>query len=377
MRIIHTSDWQIGKVFRTFDREAEAVLQSERVEAISRIGMAAVENGATAVLVAGDIWDQAHVSDRTLSLPLERMRLFPAVEWHLIPGNHDPHTPGGPWARLLDREVPRNVRIHVEPVPVPLGDGSEAWLLPAPLTRRHALGDPTEAMDGMETPPGLLRIGLAHGSIRDFDSDGTGTRNRIATDRATTTRLDYLALGDWHGQVRIDDRTWYSGTPEADRFGRDDVGRALLVELSPPGGSSIVTSIETGRFRWVSMEETVHGAGDLDGLEAALRRLDDSPQRVVLDLSVTGTLSLAARSDFDRRVRSGVAAAFAACRIDDSGLAVEPTADDLDAIDHAGFVRAAADRLRETAAGPASMARETAALALRELWVLHAREEGR
>jgi DNA repair exonuclease len=130
MRIIHTSDWQIGKVFRTFDREVEAVLQSERVEAISRIGGAAVENGAAAVVVAGDVWDQAHVSDRTLSLPLERMRLFPGVEWHLVPGNHDPHTPGGPWARLLERGLPGNVRIHVEPVPVPVGDGNEAWLLP-------------------------------------------------------------------------------------------------------------------------------------------------------------------------------------------------------------------------------------------------------
>lgn len=377
MRIIHTSDWQIGKVFRTFDREVEAVLQSERVEAISRIGGAAVENGAAAVVVAGDVWDQAHVSDRTLSLPLERMRLFPGVEWHLVPGNHDPHTPGGPWARLLERGLPGNVRIHVEPVPVPVGDGNEAWLLPAPLTRRHVLGDPTEAMDGMETPPGLLRIGLAHGSIRDFDSDGTGTRNRIATDRAATSRLDYLALGDWHGQIRIDDRTWYSGTPECDRFGRDDVGRALLVEMSRPGDTPTVRSIETGRFRWVSVERTIHGAADLDGLEAALRRVDESLHRVVLDLTVTGTLSLAARSDFDLRVRSGVAAAFAACRIDDSGLTVEPTAEDLDAIDHAGFVRAAADRLRELAGGPAGSLRDTAALALRELWVLHAREEGK
>ena len=111
MRIIHTSDWQIGKVYRTFDPKAEAVLQSERVEVVTRLGQAALENGAAAVLVAGDVWDQAHVSDRTLSLPLERMRLFPTVEWHLIPGNHDPHAPGGPWARLLERGLPRNVRI--------------------------------------------------------------------------------------------------------------------------------------------------------------------------------------------------------------------------------------------------------------------------
>ena len=37
-------------------------------------------------------------------------------------------------------------------------------------------------------------------------------------DRAGHAAQDYLALGDWHGTRRIDARTWYSGTPEHDRF---------------------------------------------------------------------------------------------------------------------------------------------------------------
>ena len=46
------------------------------------------------------------------------------------------------------------------------------WLLPAPLAHRLNLDDPTEAFDAMETPGARLRIGLAHGSIRDFGSRG-------------------------------------------------------------------------------------------------------------------------------------------------------------------------------------------------------------
>jgi hypothetical protein len=91
------------------------------------------------------------------------------------------------------------------------------------LTHRHNLDDPTILFDMMATPGARLRIGLAHGSIRDFSSRGEA-QNQIAPDRAQRSNLDYLALGDWHGTLRVDARTWYSGTPETDRFQRDEPG---------------------------------------------------------------------------------------------------------------------------------------------------------
>ena len=103
MRLIHTADWQIGKVFRFVDHGTMGVLQEARLEAISTIGRLAMEQAAPIVLVAGDIYDIATAEDRTLAQPLARMRAFGGVEWHLIPGNHDPHQPGGPWDRLLHR----------------------------------------------------------------------------------------------------------------------------------------------------------------------------------------------------------------------------------------------------------------------------------
>src|SRR5207245_7183775 len=120
--------------------------------------------------------------------------------------------------------LPPNVRLHLDVQAAPIGDGEEAWILPAPLTRRHSIGDPTEAMETMETPRGTFRIGLAHGSIREFGSDESSTRNRIATDRAGRARLDYLALGDWHGLVKIDDRPPHSARWECIR-GRRCRGR--------------------------------------------------------------------------------------------------------------------------------------------------------
>ena len=78
MRLIHTADWQIGKVFRFVDQATMGVLQEARLEAISAIGRLALEHAAPVVLVAGDIYDIATAEDRTLAQPLARMRAFAA-----------------------------------------------------------------------------------------------------------------------------------------------------------------------------------------------------------------------------------------------------------------------------------------------------------
>jgi hypothetical protein len=68
---------------------------------------------------------------QTLLEPLERMRNFPAVSWHVIPGNHDHHRGNGLWDRARALGLPENVRLHLTPELASLGD--DAVLLPAPL----------------------------------------------------------------------------------------------------------------------------------------------------------------------------------------------------------------------------------------------------
>jgi DNA repair exonuclease SbcCD nuclease subunit len=117
MRFLHTSDWQIGEPFRFVDDETLAILRAERLEVIARIGRLAIDSQAPIVLVAGDVFDGAHPSLDTLLRPIERMRQFPLVEWHLIPGNHDAHSANSPWERLLLQPLPGNVVVHIAPEP--------------------------------------------------------------------------------------------------------------------------------------------------------------------------------------------------------------------------------------------------------------------
>jgi DNA repair exonuclease SbcCD nuclease subunit len=368
VRLIHTADWQIGKVFRFVDQGTMGVLQEARLEAISAIGRLAMQHAAPIILVAGDIYDIATAEDRTLAQPLARMRAFTGVEWHLIPGNHDPHQPGGPWDRLLHRGLPANVRVHLEAAPVVLAE--HVALLPAPLARRRSLADPTAWMDQAATPEGTTRIGLAHGSISGFGSDARTQPNLIDPGRPEHAGLAYLALGDWHGAKRVGPRCWYAGTPEVDDFGVDGGGRALLIELPVPGGPPEVRPLATGRFAWRRETVQVHDEDDVDVVAARVRALHDDPACLLIDLRLEGTLSLSGRERLARAL-DDLGAALRFLRVDDGGLYLSPSAEDLEAIAPGGFVRSAAETLRAMADDAEAPARQLAARALLRLYVEH------
>jgi DNA repair exonuclease SbcCD nuclease subunit len=369
-RFIHTSDWQIGKVFRFLDSAQMGLLQEARLRAITRIGELAGRHDVTHVLVAGDVYDMEALSPRSLNQPLERMRTFPSVQWHLLPGNHDPHRPNGLWDQLLRTKLPNNVHVHVEAKPIILKDDGIA-ILPAPLHHRRTLNDPTAWMDEADLPDGLIRIGLAHGTVTGFGSEDKDVPNYIAPDRPEQAGLSYLALGDWHGQKQINDRCWYSGTPETDGFDVTGGGQALLVEIAASGAAPAVTPVPTGHYSWATLSEQVNRREDIDYLTEKLRGTGGELDRVLLQLTVEGALSLEDRQYFEEQIVEGVSAAFCFMRVDDRRLFPRPTAEDLDRIDRGGFVRTAAEQLKRQAEEGSDDERDIAAEALQRLYIEH------
>ncbi|MFB9268364.1 exonuclease SbcCD subunit D [Bradyrhizobium erythrophlei] len=341
MRIIHSADWQIGKVFKQFGAKEETLRQA-RLSAIERLGVHARENGVRHVLVAGDVYDSEAPCAHTLRAPIERMKTFGDVHWHLLPGNHDPHRPEGVWDRVAQLGVPENIHLHLSPIPATLDEN--AALLPAPLLRKSEFDDITAWMDAASTPPGALRIGLAHGSVVDFGSGGEAS-NPIDPTRAAKAHLDYLALGDWHRTLQVGAKTWYAGTPEPDRTGGQEQGTALLVDIAGPGAPPSITRLVTGTYRWVTRSERFddeEASADLD------RRLREEPDlsRLVLRLKLEGSLPLAAYGAFRRRMIDLDAAVFD-LDLDEASLAARPTLADLEAIDFDGVLRRSADRLKK------------------------------
>ncbi len=343
MRFIHTADWQIGKPFRNFG-DKESLLRQARLTAIETIGSLALRENATHVLIAGDLYDTESPTQKTLLEPLERMRRFPTISWHVIPGNHDPHRGNGLWDRVLSHGLPPNLHLHLTPEPAALGKA--AMLLPAPLRRKSEATDLTAWMDGAATAQGLIRIGLAHGSITDFNSGGEAN-NPIAPDRAKRAGLNYLALGDWHRTQAVGPATWYAGTPETDRFNSQEQGQVLLVEIAGPDATPIVTPNVTGAYRWLSLSQMVSAEADVDAIETQLRALPGLSS-LLLRLDITGALPLATRAELSRRTARLEAAMFW-LETNTEGLLVRPTLEDFESIDCQGVLREAAETLKTMA----------------------------
>src|SRR5262249_48321114 len=152
-----------------------------------------------------------------------------------------------------------------------------AFLLPAPLTRKAEAEDVTVWMDGAPTPEGALRIGLAHGSVTNFGNEGEAA-NPIDPGRPKSAGLAYLALGDWHQTLQVGPAVWYAGTPEPDRAGGQEEGRALLVDVPGAGVPAAVTPISTGTYRWVGRSERLAAGAELEDLEQRLRKEFDLPR---------------------------------------------------------------------------------------------------
>ncbi|MGO8846515.1 MAG: metallophosphoesterase [Methylocella sp.] len=340
MRFIHTADWQIGKVFKQFGAQEETLRQA-RLTVIERIGELARANRVRHILVAGDIYDYEAPNTITLRAPVERMKPFADIQWHLLPGNHDPHRPEGVWDRVVQLGLPAHIHVHLTPTPVPLSDG--AFLLPAPLLRKTEFDDLTAWMDNAPTPAGALRIGLAHGAVTNFSSDGEAS-NPIDPARPAKAKLDYLALGDWHRTLQIGPAVWYAGTPEPDRAGRQERGTALLVEISGPGAPVSVTPLTTGTYRWLTRTERLSDGSELADLDQRLRSEQDL-SRLILRLKLEGTLPLAAHAELQRRLIDLEAAMFH-LDTDQAALIARPTPTDLEAIDFDGVLRRSADRLK-------------------------------
>lgn len=387
MKFIHTSDLQIGKAFGEFAPETAVLLQDARQVAIRSLGDAAIASNASAVIIAGDIFERQQMSQASLMRAIETMRAFEKINWHLLPGNHDHYREDGLWDRIARSQLPKNVVLHVAPGAVQIADddGVPVYLLPAPLMYRASVTDLTAYMDAEATANGAIRIGVAHGSIQGFGSEGDAS-NFVAPDRATSAGLSYLAMGDWHRQLRVNERCWYSGTPEPDRFKlppaavttRCNGGAALLVELATARAEPTVQSIATGQYQWHMLHKTVTDDAQVEILEHELRALDRDLGKIVLDLRVEGSLTLAGRKLFEESILQSACAAMRALRFDETKLTLHPTDQDLDEIDQSGFVRVAADRLKLAADDRSDPQRaRLASLALRRLYVEHLRQDGR
>ena len=368
---IHTSDWHLGKQFRGMfgDSDAGAKLREARFKVVEKIARLASDNHAAAVLVAGDAFDSNDILSDAIHTAIARMESY-AGPWVFLPGNHDCAEPGSVLPRLEKErsKAKADIRVALHKEPLLLADGKLA-VLPAPLRHRQEREDVTLWFDDAKTPPDAVRVGLAHGQIQS--SGGThgdsGATNPITGDRVKSARLDYFALGDRHGAHEIDIRTWYSGTPEPDRF---DIapGAALVVTIDAPGTLPHVRKESSAEYTWQRKSINVHSAADLKAMEATLDGIE-SPDRCILRLGLDGTLGLADMKHLED-LKNRLHGRFCALLADMDSVSSAPTKAEIDKLcDVDGYAGVAARLLRDLseAGGNGEMSPDIGESELREI----------
>jgi exonuclease SbcD len=265
VRLLHTSDWHLG---RSFHREDLLGAQSAAVDHLVDVVRS---ERVDAVLVAGDVYDRALPSVDAVALFDEALRRLVATGTRvvLISGNHDSARRLGFGAGLLDLAgVHLRTDVAAAHHPVVLEDRhglvavygipylepdavrgalgcaerSHAAVLQAAMSRVRA---------DLATRPGARSVVLAHAFVtggepseseRDITVGGVASVPLTAFDG-----VDYAALGHLHGAQRLADHVRYSGTPLPFSFSEEHhTKQLLLVEVGGrPGAPVRVESVPT------------------------------------------------------------------------------------------------------------------------------------
>lgn len=260
MRILHTSDWHLGRSFhRVGMLDAQAAYVDHLLETIT-------SEGVDLVVVAGDVYDRAlppvdavQLADDTFA----RLAASPA-KVVVTSGNHDSHVRLGFNSRLADAAgVFFRTRWQDVGTPVLLEDAHgpvavhglpylepdavrAAWALDA-RTHEAAL---TEAMRRVHADlrdrPGTRSVVMAHafvaGSVDAAPAMASDSERDISVGglQIAPTSLfagvDYAALGHLHGRHTLSDTIRYSGSPLAYSFSEAAQTKgSWLVELGKDG----------------------------------------------------------------------------------------------------------------------------------------------
>lgn len=333
-RFLHTADWQLGMRRHFLSEEALPRYRHARIDAIRT--MAALAKDCEFAVVAGDAFESNRIDAATLKRALEALAAFPCPVF-LLPGNHDPFEAGSVYERmqghprarvLLGRET---VRPGIEVLGAP-------WHTKTPGKDLVAA-----ACEGLEpAPAGTLRVLVAHGNGGAAGNHGDPAM--IDVDAAARAigegRIHYVALGDRHSTTRMDERIWYSGTPEPTDFDEIDAGHALLVDLDEK--ECRVARRTVGQWRFEERKWPLAARADVDALGLWL---DEFPgkDRTVVKLRLEGSLGLSDRVALDRMLAEQ-AHVFAGLKRNDK-FVLAPRDGDLVALGLRGFARATLDTL--------------------------------
>lgn len=242
MRILHTSDWHLGKRLFKLDRSPE----HERF--LSWLLETLLSEKIDLLLVAGDIFDTPTPPHQSLEMFYEflhRVSTETQTQTLIIAGNHDsgllleapskilaPHRVRV-WGKLSEKAEDHWVRIKIKDEEIdicaipffrsyellPNGEGDALSVLKTYLTKTR-------------TAPQLLMLHHLAGIFEAAGSEQVITLSGVdSIPTETLTAFDYVALGHIHKPQKISSSAYYSGSPIPMRFSEIHKKSVMILDL--------------------------------------------------------------------------------------------------------------------------------------------------
>ena len=269
MKIIHTADIHLDSPLVGV---ADPVLRRyELVKAFESIAEYARNSGAAAVIVAGDLFDEQSVSERTVRSVADVISRSSA-EWFVLKGNHGGSDPYDLLARLCGK-----IKFFGE-------DWTYFDLAGVTVCGRELGNNDVEQWRNLRLDSSRYNIVVLHGDVDDA-SYGFVDKKALAESGAK-----YVALGHRHAFCKMcfgKVRACYSGSPEPRGF--DECAQTGFVEIDTDADK--IRFVPQSKRSVVSVKTDVTGV--LNDVELERKILDavaDVNARNMLNFTFVGTL---------------------------------------------------------------------------------------
>ncbi|MBT0568443.1 exonuclease SbcCD subunit D [Williamsia sp. CHRR-6] len=258
MRILHTSDWHLGRTFHGVD------LLDDQRQALAHVADVVRDNDIDVVIVAGDVYDRSVPSADAVVVYDQALQALRAAGATIVvtSGNHDSPTrlgvgssfaaAGGLHLRttIADIDTPVVLADEYGPVAIygiPYLEPEVARMdLGVPQARSHAdvLGAAMDRVRGHLAVHPARSVVVAHAFV--VGATASGSERCISVGGVETvgaevfSGVDYVALGHLHSPQAVTDTVRYSGSPLPYSFGEATHEKSVwLVEIDAQGAVEV------------------------------------------------------------------------------------------------------------------------------------------
>lgn len=331
MRIIHTGDVHLGAATRNLPPKQAAIRKKEIVDGFRRMCAYAKSQGVTAVLIAGDLFDEGRVENALYAEVLSTIANSAPVCFFYARGNHDGGFSEG-------ENLPKNLYLFSK---------NATWSsydLPENITITGIDGErfTLDSYRQLQLRPERYNFVLLHGEIAQNERAQSGA---IALSRLQGKYIDYLALGHIHipskTPIRLDGRGVYRYCGCLEGRGFDECGQRGCFLLEIENGR-----LQREEFLSFSSREVCEAAADISACEtyydverAALTALQNINPQNMIKLFLRGRHKAGLCKDISLLSQRLSQSFFFVKTVDESSIVIDYAAFQNDLSERGEFVR--------------------------------------